>query len=238
MDDKQGCMVLPIMVCTLRELMARTREHACFRIDEREHQLRVAHEIASGMAYLHACTPRVVHADLKPENVMLDESGRAVVIDFGLAGVKLCTQSIYDLGQELGTPSYMAPECFDVGRFGRKPTHYIDIYSFGVLLLELWSGTTSWRGYDDAAIKKDVVRGKRPLLPDSVPSSLRDLIVMCWAAEPDARPEFTFARAMLESMRQVCCNLLPQPSLIFHLRHLQKLTPKLSKTGKQQGSFI
>ncbi len=90
--------------------------------------LRVAQEVAKGLAYAHASG--VVHRDLKPENVFLCEDGRIKVLDFGLAHV---------FGRRRldgGTPAYMAPEQAS----GAPEDERTDVFALGVMLFEMVSG--------------------------------------------------------------------------------------------------
>uniref|UniRef100_A0ACD5XSB2 Uncharacterized protein n=1 Tax=Avena sativa TaxID=4498 RepID=A0ACD5XSB2_AVESA len=103
----------------------------------------IVSDVAEGMAYLHHYAPaRVVHCDLKPSNVLLDEGMRAVVSDFGIArlvagvdGDASSTSSI-STGLLQGSVGYIAPEY----GLGGRPSVRGDVYSFGVMLLELLTG--------------------------------------------------------------------------------------------------
>jgi hypothetical protein len=108
----------------------------------------------------------VIHRDLKPANIMIDEGGAPVVMDFGLARREdaLATQ-LTQQGQALGTPAYMSPEQFagDLKLIG-PPT---DVYSLGVVLFELLTGTLPFTG-DLVALASQVAFDSPP-----VPSALR-----------------------------------------------------------------
>ncbi|CAL9224444.1 unnamed protein product, partial [Arabidopsis halleri] len=97
---------------------------------------RIALGVARGLDYLHhGCRTRIVHFDIKPQNVLLDENLCPKVSDFGLA--KLCEkrESILSLIDARGTIGYIAPEVFS-GMYGRV-SHKSDVYSYGMLVLEM-----------------------------------------------------------------------------------------------------
>ncbi|CAE6206718.1 unnamed protein product [Arabidopsis arenosa] len=97
---------------------------------------RIALGVARGLDYLHhGCRTRIVHFDIKPQNVLLDENLCPKVSDFGLA--KLCEkrESILSLIGARGTIGYIAPEVFS-GMYG-SVSHKSDVYSYGMLVLEM-----------------------------------------------------------------------------------------------------
>lgn len=96
-------------------------------------RLRVAVDVANGLQYIHEHTrPRVVHKDIKSSNILLDANMRAKIANFGLAksGCNAITMHI------VGTQGYIAPEYLTDGVVSTK----MDVFSFGVVLLELVSG--------------------------------------------------------------------------------------------------
>ncbi|ESQ28737.1 hypothetical protein EUTSA_v10019689mg, partial [Eutrema salsugineum] len=98
--------------------------------------LGVAHGVARGLEYLHhGCRTRIVHFDIKPQNVLLDDNFCPKVSDFGLA--KLCEkkESVLSLLDTRGTIGYIAPELFSK-MYGRV-SHKSDVYSYGMLVLEM-----------------------------------------------------------------------------------------------------
>eukprot|EP01018_Ginkgo_biloba_P035617 Gb_00728 [translate_table: standard] len=98
---------------------------------------RILCELASAISYLHHdCSPSILHCDLKPENVLLDESMTAYVADFGIAhlGLNENGEQVETITSTLkGSVGYIAPEHGSGGRISSKG----DVYSFGVLLLEM-----------------------------------------------------------------------------------------------------
>ncbi|XVF62996.1 hypothetical protein PTKIN_Ptkin09bG0053600 [Pterospermum kingtungense] len=96
-------------------------------------RLRIAVDVANGLQYIHEHTrPRVIHKDIKSSNILLDTNMRAKIANFGLAksGCNAITMNI------VGTQGYIAPEYLADGLVSTK----MDVFSFGVVLLELISG--------------------------------------------------------------------------------------------------
>ncbi|XP_022766020.1 LEAF RUST 10 DISEASE-RESISTANCE LOCUS RECEPTOR-LIKE PROTEIN KINASE-like 2.1 [Durio zibethinus] len=103
---------------------------------------RIAIGIARGLEYLHSgCNSRILHFDIKPHNILLDENFCPKISDFGLA--KLCTRkdSIVSMLEARGTIGYIAPEvfCRNVGGVSHKS----DVYSYGMMILEMAGGRSN-----------------------------------------------------------------------------------------------
>jgi serine/threonine protein kinase len=155
-----------------------------FRTGGIRNQLLIARQIASALAYVHS--KGIIHRDVKPDNVWIESSGGVKIIDFGVA--KSEEFSITGAGFTLGTPYYMSPELVR----GEQPTPLVDVYSFGVLLYEMVTGTRPFEGQTVSEIFDQIVHQRLDLTQlekSGVPDAVSDLIRGCTAKEPAARTQ-------------------------------------------------
>ena len=140
--------------------------------------LDLAHQIAEGLQEAHH--QAVVHRDLKPENVFVMPDGNVKVMDFGIArSLETNTQTV----TLIGTPAYMAPE----QARGQRTDHRADIYSFGLMLYEMVTGTPAFQADTPMAVLlqqiQDIPRPPRELTPE-LPANLNRLILRCLEKDP------------------------------------------------------
>ncbi|XP_076912109.1 G-type lectin S-receptor-like serine/threonine-protein kinase LECRK2 [Bidens hawaiensis] len=110
------------------------------------HRSSIAVGVAKGLTYLHEdCSNQIIHCDIKPQNILLDDYYNAKIADFGLAKLLMINQSKTNTGIR-GTKGYVAPEWFR----NTAVTTKVDVYSFGILLLEIISCRKSVVFNDDA----------------------------------------------------------------------------------------
>ncbi|KAI2500710.1 guanylate cyclase [Fragilaria crotonensis] len=144
--------------------------------------LQILRDVAQGLRFLHAATPQVVHGDLKAQNILVDSKFRAKVADFGLSQKK-------GVGAA-GTPFWMAPELLNGAS---SNTAASDVYSFGIILYEVYSRKIPYEGEDfEETINqiRDPYISKRPPVPKSMPPEIVTLMNACTNAHPDIRPPF------------------------------------------------
>jgi interleukin-1 receptor-associated kinase 1 len=100
---------------------------------------QIAKGIARGLEYLHrGCSTRILHFDIKPHNILLDENFCPKISDFGLARLCPKKESIISMSNARGTMGYVAPELWN-RNFGGV-SHKSDVYSYGMMLLEMVGG--------------------------------------------------------------------------------------------------
>ena len=117
----------------------------------------VAYAIEIGRALEAAHASRLVHRDVKPQNVLIDPDGRAKVTDFGIAR-SLEAQGLTATGRVLGTTDYVSPE----QALGHEVTGQSDIYSLGVVLYEMLTGEVPYKADTQVAVAMKHVREPLP----------------------------------------------------------------------------
>jgi tetratricopeptide (TPR) repeat protein len=153
--------------------------------------------MAGAVGYAHR--QGVIHRDLKPGNVLVEEGGRVVLTDFGLARANHLNASLTRSSQLLGTPHYMAPE--QIEKNGQAPSARTDVYSLGVILYEILAGTVPFRGTTPAGLLGRIVQDD-PVPPRKMsPSTPRDLEGICLKAlEKDPARRYPDGHAFAEEL--------------------------------------
>jgi len=143
---------------------------------------RIVEQVASGLEEAHR--QGIVHRDVKPANVFMDERGRVKVGDFGIARVE--GSELTQAGVGLGTPGYSAPEVLR----GGTATARSDVFALGVLAYRLFSGKRPFQGTLPETLSVDILEHD-PTPPHSlraeVPEHVSDAIMRALAKSPDRR---------------------------------------------------
>ncbi|KAI3502591.1 hypothetical protein L1887_30754 [Cichorium endivia] len=191
----------------------------------------IAIGIARGLEYLHSgCNTRILHFDIKPHNILLDQDFSPKISDFGLAKLSLEKRSMVSMSQMRGTPGYIAPELFSRS-FGHV-SHKSDVYSYGMMILEMVGGRknievevdhTSEIYFPHWIYKKvelDEELGLHPNMSDEENEMVRKMIIVglwCIQTNPLSRPTITKALEMLEGDLK-SLEIPPKPYLSSPLR--------------------
>jgi TolB-like protein/Tfp pilus assembly protein PilF len=145
-------------------------------------------QIADALEHAHA--HGIVHRDLKSSNIVLDSGGRPIVLDFGLAkrlpqraGGGPSESTVTDQGALAGTLSHMAPEVL----LGGPADARSDVWSLGVLLYELTTGTLPFSGRTPFETSSAILGEPPRPIPRGAPLALRLVIERCLVKDPDAR---------------------------------------------------
>lgn len=155
--------------------------------------IQIALDLARGLSYLHS--KKIVHRDVKTENMLLDANRSLKIADFGVARVE--AQNPRDMTGETGTLGYMAPEVLDGKPYNRK----CDVYSFGICLWEIYCCDMPYPYLSFTDVSSAVVRQNlRPDIPRCCPSSLASIMRKCWDANPDKRPDMDEVVKFLEAV--------------------------------------
>ena len=147
-----------------------------------ERALRVATQLLEGLQAIHDA--RVVHADMKSSNVLIDDSDRITIIDFGLA--RTLTKEPERTGMVAGTPAFMAPEVIT----GAPPTASADIYAVGVMLYEMLTGNTPFAGSSDifdAHLHEVAIAPSLRAPEQNIPAAIDRLVLRALEKSPAAR---------------------------------------------------
>ena len=175
-EEADGELFL-VMACldgeTLQQRIARGPLEPAQAID-------VAIQAARGLAAAHA--QGIVHRDIKSSNVMVDPSGHASILDFGLALIPDATR-LTQAGSSVGTPAYMSPE-----QIAGKPVDArTDVWSLGVVLFEMLTGALPFRRDQSVAVLHAILEDPVPALNLSRAQALQPIIEKALAKDPANR---------------------------------------------------
>jgi len=193
--DEQPFMAMELLEGATLEQFVRTKRHIPGRMI-----LKIAIQLVDALDYAHR--NGVVHRDIKPENIVcISDVGQVKIMDFGIAQIKSgSTWSAPDNTVVAGTPRYMSPEQVT----GKLVDGRSDLYSLGVILFWLLSGTPPYSATTMAELFKKVVHVNparlRPVIND-VPEALVDVVHSLLKKLPEER--YQSGAELLEDLRHI-----------------------------------
>ncbi|KAG8388937.1 hypothetical protein BUALT_Bualt02G0177200 [Buddleja alternifolia] len=211
---------------------------------EKLHEVAVG--TAKGIAYLHEeCQKRIIHYDIKPGNVLLDENFAPKVADFGLAKLSNRDDTHVSVTGYRGTPGYLAPE-FMLKNF--PITYKCDVYSFGILLFEIVGRRKNTRDCGDSEsldwfpkhVWEEFEKGELMGLIEGCGVEEKDrdkaermAMVALWCAQdsPEARPPMSAVVKMLEGGVEI----VPPPKPFHYLFSRVDVLKPLGGSGSGSG---
>ena len=145
----------------------------------------LALQIADGLQHAHEAG--VIHRDLKPGNILVDDRGRVRILDFGIARLR-GTSRLTQVGSTIGTLAYSPPELAQ----GKDAEPTSDIYSLGVVMYQMLTGRLPFDGDHEAAVIYAILH--EPPLPfrasnSNLPIKLQSLVIRCLEKQPEKRPQ-------------------------------------------------
>ncbi|KAJ7748070.1 kinase-like domain-containing protein, partial [Mycena metata] len=146
-------------------------------------------EIAQGLQYLHS--RNIVHGDLRGANILISEAWTACLADFGLSALADTTSTLHSTKRS-GSLYWMAPELINPDGFGcefpRTPAS--DVYTFGCVCVELYTGRPPFSEVSDVAALFKILNGERAQQPTGTPvmsDTLWQYVTEFWASDPPTR---------------------------------------------------
>lgn len=149
-----------------------------------ERALNLAVGICAGIGFAHRA--RIVHADIKPQNILLTSNDDVKITDFGIAQALSDTQPAQRQSVVWGSPHYFAPE----QARGEKPTAASDVYSIGIVMFEMLTGRLPYVGTNQQELAMAHIRDRIPTVTEfnpSVPETLSRIIFKAMSKEPGDR---------------------------------------------------
>lgn len=165
--------------------------------------LGLALQVCQGLAEAHR--KGIVHRDIKPSNIIVDDSGRVRILDFGLAALA-GSDDLTKAGTALGTIAFMSPEQVS----GRNLDRRSDLFSFGILLYEMLTGKNPFKGNNEGATLRAIMDSiPEPIgaIRSDVPESLQRVVMK--ALEKDVEVRYQSCEDMIADLKKLLYDSQP-----------------------------
>ncbi|KAM2264036.1 rust resistance kinase Lr10-like [Malus sylvestris] len=222
-EGSNRCLVYDFMPNGSLDKYVYLKEGTTYLSYEKMYQISLG--VARGIEYLHqGCDMQILHFDIKPHNILLDENFNPKISDFGLAKLYPTDNSIISLTAARGTMGYMAPELFykNIGGVSYKA----DVYSFGMLLMEMASRRKNLNAlaehssqlylptwvYDRYNEGKDLEMSNATEEEKKIVKKMVIMALWCIQMKPGDRPSMNKVIEMLEGDAE-CLQMPPKPFL-------------------------
>ena len=164
-----------------------------------EEKVRFSLELAKGLEILHSLEPPLIHGHLSSHNILIDKNFKPKISDFLLNSFKKYAGVMTNYSNK---NQYTAPEYLEdkgnVVQNCRKPA---DVYSYGVILWEIFTEKEPFQGISLKKLSDLVVKEKsRPKIPENIPEEIANIIRVCWQHDEDKRPEFAALVKNIENL--------------------------------------
>lgn len=152
------------------------------KIEDKDELWKYIADVSAGLTYLHSFSPTIVHHDIKPANILIDDNRNYAITDFGISSHRGLNKEGYDDTQS-GTMAYMAPERF---RDDYESVPESDIWSFGATLYELVTGKVPFG--ENGGLEQLEKNLPVPPIEQAIPKDIKNLIADCLSLDASKRP--------------------------------------------------
>jgi len=163
------------------------------KVSDKDEIWKFIFDTASGLAYLHSCKPPIIHQDIKPANILIDDKNNYCITDFGISVKSGNDNENYLDDENSGTIIYMPPERFIEGYEANAKS---DVWSLGATIYELITGDVP---FGDKGGERQSETNVIPPIKEKIPKSIKSLVYSCLDANPEKRPS---AEAIAEIARK------------------------------------